>query len=878
MANKTFYLSKFSGLFLLFMLLSLATLGQNIMLDKLVKAGELTLFPDMSEPNVYYYIPDKPRLAVDVSGKPQFSFLRYVENVSSAPGADEIDEGTGGGILHAVVELSVTPQQLQEARNELSQINANGKIAGPVMYSGGTIAIISSFANTEGDLSKQVVGIGKAPLIDGQKAAISMELTKKGAKILWESLKSNTPDLSFSFEMELEGFRSPQKAVIEADFNKIYQHQAFQLGASGKYNNIIFGGEIDLAFDELRNNGAIKITNMGADSTMDRLIQTAYNKLTTMMFDPIGGTGNPVVKQLVDKIAGQKSPMDRATDLFKQSNDGSAKTPAKTSTTTKKTSMLLSFPSLDNKMLLAYNGKNLPAMTYTSWQDEISKQEEWKPKSIKETFLECVNGLEYLSQERKKIILQNVNADKWDKLAAQNGVNNAEPLRPNVYSYQTYLLSDPERIKYSDILKGKTKVTDEYNKLIKEHISELINAQDFLNSAQKQYLLSKVPPEPKWIWGYTQMMAYAVWVEKQGNTFTPEKETQVWVKDLLALGDNSTNDTIKEEIESQISNMDSKLPTPPSKTAPAAGDRISESDPKNSAASNNKDKKIDKSTNKNKAVNTGKTLDKKKDAKADFKLAVMASYQFKKIKQTGNFKINLNKYTADKVVLRFDENIGKIDCPECFLQVNLDDPLFKQREIVAMVDGYNATDFGEFINFASLKMKKTHQDGAVTYDEVRIDRDNFVKSANNFKVMYGWKGDDNRSKWLDYEYQVQWSFFGGNEVAAEWQQADANAINLTPPYLLRTIELEADPDLLVDKNVRSINVKLYYKIGGKENVKQVNMLPSREQYSAKTTILLPSDSLDYDYEISWRLIGNKTLSTGRQTTSEQILFVDEVDL
>ena len=33
-----------------------------------------------------------------------------------------------------------------------------------------------------------------------------MQLTKLGAKILWESFQTPTPDISFSFEMDVTGF------------------------------------------------------------------------------------------------------------------------------------------------------------------------------------------------------------------------------------------------------------------------------------------------------------------------------------------------------------------------------------------------------------------------------------------------------------------------------------------------------------------------------------------------------------------------------------------------------------------------------------------------------------------------------------------------
>ena len=58
----------------------------------------------------------------DENGRPQFSFLRYVENVASGATEAERDEGEGGGILHALVALSVTDDQRREAERELRRI------------------------------------------------------------------------------------------------------------------------------------------------------------------------------------------------------------------------------------------------------------------------------------------------------------------------------------------------------------------------------------------------------------------------------------------------------------------------------------------------------------------------------------------------------------------------------------------------------------------------------------------------------------------------------------------------------------------------------------------------------------------------------------
>src|SRR5690606_37756474 len=78
------------------------TSAQSIVLDKLVKAGDLTLFPDIYNEDEYYYIPDQVRVAKNNSGKPEFSFLRWVENESSSDAVEDSykdTEGAGGGIV-----------------------------------------------------------------------------------------------------------------------------------------------------------------------------------------------------------------------------------------------------------------------------------------------------------------------------------------------------------------------------------------------------------------------------------------------------------------------------------------------------------------------------------------------------------------------------------------------------------------------------------------------------------------------------------------------------------------------------------------------------------------------------------------------------------
>jgi hypothetical protein len=658
-----------------FLLLSTHTLwAQQILIDEPTQAGELILFPDIKDGNRYYFVSDKPRIALQESGTPQFSFLNYVKNA---------EEGAqGGGIVHAVIELSVTENQLQEARQELRRINPEGEIAGPVMWKGGTIALVSSFATAGGELTEQVIGLGKAPVLDGEKAAISVQLTQKGAEILWQSFQTTTPDMSVSFEMELQGFRAPKNAVIEANFDQIYEHKSFNSAVATPF----LAAEINTAYDDLRRSGAIKVTNLGADEQMEALITTAYNKLTEIMFEPLGGTGTPNLQQLTGTGGQGGSMLDRAT-----------------------------------KMLADVRNE--------------ARQENARIRQENRNEVERVRvGNERIAQQNQQ---------------AQANASNAESGSDN----------------------GVTASAD-----------TTINGGRPLPRSQQ-------PP------------------------IRPGK-AQMQVKPT-----DQPGEVVLENLEP---NLQEEVETP--------------------------------------------------------KLAIMASFQIKKVRNQGNFRIDLNKSTVDVITLRFDENFGEFTakCSSCFHQVNLDDPLYKQREITAFVDGMNAEDFGEYINYVAVTMTKNHEGGDITHDELNINRNNFNQEGNNFKLLYGWKNDQNRNDWMNYQYKTVWSFFGGHTIETEPQVSNTGALNLAPPFQRKSVKLEADPELLASSGVRLVNVKIHYQLAGKEFSKQLTLNTKQEPVAGAIEFMLPKGETDYDYEIEWRLAGNQVITSGRQHTSLDYLLVDEL--
>ena len=616
--------------------------GQNIILDKPTSAGELTLFPDMEDEKSYYYLPDKPRLATGKNGKPQFSFLRYVDNSSSG------DEGEGGGIVHAVVVLEVTEDQRREAERELQSVAPGAKIVGPVVYRDGNIALVSSIAQEDGEFAKKVIGLGKAPILDGQKAAISVLLNKQGAKILHASFQTPTPDMSVSFEMVVSGYRMPKKAVITAEWDKVYEHKSFQAAVASP----ILQAEVDMAFEDLVQSGAIKIVNKGADEQMESIIKDVQEKLTRMMLEPISGTGTPGLSQLASS-GSQNSILDRATNLL--------------------------------------------------------------------------------------------NASRTD---ARN-----------------------------------------YNKQVRSDNRMLASAE-----------------------------------ENRARTAASE----------------DSNSNQRQQNRGFLASYFNALPVSRNET-PGGG--------------------------------AGTVPREEIDVPG---VAIAASFKMRKIRQKGTYRVDLEKWSTDNMTLRFDENFGEINCDECFIDVNLDDPLYKQRELVVSLDGMNAGDFGDYINFVNVTPKKEHQNGDVTTEEVKIDRQNFNQQGNLFSMMYGWKGDNDRRKWADYQYKTVWNFFGGGAVEFDWQNSDIQVIPVSAPYLRREILIDTSPDVLLDYEVRGIEIKLYYTVGDQRLNKLVRLNPRNEEYSATVDIIAPRENTEYQYEITWYLNDGTTHTSGLQDANSTMLFADNI--
>lgn len=262
--------------------------AQMPLIDRGLQVNGLWCFPLYQDTLTYVYLPYEATLARDAAGLPQFSYMRYVmTNARAGEGsASSIQQGDGGAILNFLVLYNTPPEVVQEAQTMLRKRveNDSVRIRGPLVLDRGRYSLVSSLISGDSAVKKsQVLSVGNAPVFENNRIALSFGLTPATSMILSENFKMNTPDISMVFDMEFSGLTENYDAELEINWSEIKNHQSFRAGGS-----IYFvSADLKMAFDELMKTQAVKLTVTGTDTNMEALLNTVYDKLLALLFEPV---------------------------------------------------------------------------------------------------------------------------------------------------------------------------------------------------------------------------------------------------------------------------------------------------------------------------------------------------------------------------------------------------------------------------------------------------------------------------------------------------------------------------------------------------------------------------------------------------------------
>jgi hypothetical protein len=239
-------------------------------------------------------------------------------------------------------------------------------------------------------------------------------------------------------------------------------------------------------------------------------------------------------------------------------------------------------------------------------------------------------------------------------------------------------------------------------------------------------------------------------------------------------------------------------------------------------------------------------------------------YVLKDVKdiRTNKFYLNLSKSTTIKVPFHTAGNIGGLysslgEDERYFRIVNMDDPAFQRRNISFQVDGEFIDAFDDIVNFVTVNFRKKYGEGQddVT-SQVIINGSDLKKGINLKEIAYPRLGAQT-ADWLNYEYQLLWSFKGKSKVVRypadekQWIKSRDPAVSLIPPLTKEYIELDADRQQFTADSVASVNISFASVQGGDKKVLRSVILRSGDQGSTTKTTVYHDPGTPVVYQTTW---------------------------
>jgi hypothetical protein len=259
--------------------------SQPVLVGGFVEAEGLICFPVYGDSTQYRYLPSRGRLATTENDLPEFSFLQYaVENTDAPVSGSSITEANGGGLIHFLVLYDTPEDQVRKAERELKRKLKRQDLilSGPVEINAGKFMLISSLL-IDGKEQKEIIGTGVAPVFQNSRVAFSFLVEPLKAKLLMESFKMATPDISITFDLEFSGLTNAYNGQLVVDWAQVQESEY----SNSSVDAIFYSSDVEKSFGSLIQNGAIRMETYGNDSIASDLLSLAYDRLLKLMFDPV---------------------------------------------------------------------------------------------------------------------------------------------------------------------------------------------------------------------------------------------------------------------------------------------------------------------------------------------------------------------------------------------------------------------------------------------------------------------------------------------------------------------------------------------------------------------------------------------------------------
>jgi tetratricopeptide (TPR) repeat protein len=885
---------KFKKIASVFILLfaCMAFLRAEVSLEEVIQAGRFVFYRDHADPHKYYYVPDEPRLATKRDGTPEFTFIKYTKT-----GGD-----IKGGIVHFLVTWGLTESEIFSAEASLQMIDPEAKVVGPVPFKEGTFKIISATAGEGGLFNVKICGEGSAPIMPGQKGAVSIALTQEGASLLWESFKNPTTDISVMFMLKYSGITPAYEAKLKVDWDKVYTHHDVSVSGGGTIKAIKLEGEIKAIFDDLRQKGAIQLEVTGDSQDMEKLLEVTYGHLIKLMCNTSINTNEQIQKskstsstkptrpkRIKKDISGREFPsvLSYSAHSFSLGSIIRKFSPFRTHEAI--------FIGLDSPWALG---------EMSAGQDQQRADEgNQKAEKLKDEAKNLANTGEYAKAVEKYMESYRASADPelLNSIAQLHDKHLQDPVNA-VNQYKKYL----EEGKKKNVFQGREDtqrsileriqqleqsiehsnrgaelaLAESYSQALREFEQSQEIAPYYRNLEHMGFCCENLKENEKSVDFYRKFLDYIKKYPEQFSEIDIERRIEEKISSLES-GAGSQSQTGEQTAErgqtDQQRSTDSQEKTQVQKTVSTEGQKkdTGKQQASSSGTQNQSQTRTQKKPKKSTSTRRPTVSKNKPVLKPPFNLKV--SYTFKRVKMSGHYEVDLRKRIREDRIMVMSGNIGGVyqqfgEDKNFFSTVSLDDPVFQERTIEVILDGQNSEDFKNYVNSVSVLFKKERWGKPATTGEVKFFDEQFAEKGNRLSFVYGREGEGS-TEWLNYEYKPKWSFHGGIEWEGDWVKTSDSVVTLSPVVNYRTVQITLDKDNIEENGIKAVAFQIKHQIYGKENLREVIIDYERgDPLEVEYRYLHEEGKLDYQYKIIWLLKDGREIQSDWMTKETPIIY------
>jgi len=235
------------------------------------------------------------------------------------------------------------------------------------------------------------------------------------------------------------------------------------------------------------------------------------------------------------------------------------------------------------------------------------------------------------------------------------------------------------------------------------------------------------------------------------------------------------------------------------------------------------------------------------------------SYTLKSSEQFRDVKYHLRTNLPIKVPYTAVGNISgdwfrqaKREYPDCFAEINLDDPFFQHRHVIFGLDLDAVDIFGEMANHVTVEVRKKRASGRDFHDSLTFNKAYLESNGVSGTITYAKMRDDDPGA---FEWKAQWSMRGGRLFPKNpsWQKGDWEGITLTPPIAPMLVEVGTDLEDMKELDFMGVTVKLRYRQYDRtyDDPETIRLYVAKGEPMGEHRIYVDRDAMKYDYQITW---------------------------